>query len=131
MNRGVLHGERGRPGCTGRRLADRNQAGPPPRVFGGTPNTAGETPTLPHRTFRFMAPTHVQSVEVSALHEREVGFEGRQEIRALLAFGKLMVEDNEFWEKWHPARNAMETVAECTSRRHRVVRSLNSTLLSS
>ena len=47
MNRGCLSGERGRPGCTGRRLADRNQAGPPPRGFGGTPNPAGETPALP------------------------------------------------------------------------------------
>ncbi len=47
MNLGILNGERGRPGCTGRRLADRNQTDPPPRGFGGTPNPAGETPALP------------------------------------------------------------------------------------
>ena len=47
MNRDVLHGERGRPGCTGRRPADRNRDGTPQRGSGGTPNPAGETPALP------------------------------------------------------------------------------------
>ncbi len=53
MSRGCLSGERGRPGCTGRRLADRHQAGPPSRVFGGTPNTAARMDTDKRRACSF------------------------------------------------------------------------------
>ncbi len=55
MNRGCWNGERGRPGC-GRRDADRNQAGAPPRRSGGTPNPAGETPALPPARLKGFGP---------------------------------------------------------------------------
>ena len=42
-----LLGERDRLGRTVRRLAEPNNSTSLQRVFGGTPNTAGETPALP------------------------------------------------------------------------------------